>query len=334
MQTAASQAFAGSNRLMALAREILRLPRLSADAFRQWGWRHFVFYLGIPVILALYTTVNNWELLRASGFFGSLAFHAAHSTVPWWINGSTCWLLFVLIPWFSGHRFTLIVTGTTIASLIMLPYADAVSTGFYAYWAVADQHPSLHAEVPIDLIDGFLMYLVRAAVMTVAVNWIFDQFLGLPRYRHGYSLPPGRTPEAPIPANPSPGEAQPGTTAARAGGSPRPRFLDRLPESVTADAVLAIKAEQHYIRVFARDKSYMTLYRFSDAMAEMANMPGLQVHRSYWVRPEFIERIRRGAGKMTVLLRSGLEVPVSGPYKVLVRQMASQAQIPILPLTQ
>jgi DNA-binding LytR/AlgR family response regulator len=98
--------------------------------------------------------------------------------------------------------------------------------------------------------------------------------------------------------------------------------------------VLAIKAEQHYIRVFAGDKSYMTLYRFSDALAEMADMPGLQVHRSYWVRPEFIEKIRRGSGKMTVHLRSGMEVPVSGPYKVLVKQMARQAQIPILPITQ
>jgi hypothetical protein len=36
---------------------------------------------------------------------------------------------------------------------------------------------------------------------------------------------------------------------------------------------------------------------------------------------------------MTVHLRSGMEVPVSGPYKVLVKQMARQAQIPILPIT-
>lgn len=331
MQTAASRPLPSSSALMEFAQELLRLPRRSAEAFRQWGWRHVAFYFGVPVILALYTTVNNWELLRAPGFFGSLAFHTAHSTVPWWINGATCWLLFLLIPWFSGHRIALIVTGTTIASVIMLPYADAVSAGFYTYWAVQDLHPALHAEDPADLIDGFLMYLVRAAVMTVAVNWIFDQFLGLPRYRHGYSRqtpgPPGTTSPA------ATGAEQPAAASGPPAIHGRPRFLDRLPETLTADAVLAIKAEQHYIRVFAGDKSYMTLYRFSDALAEMAGMPGLQVHRSYWVRPEFIESIRRGAGKMTVRLRSGMAVPVSGPYKVLVAQMARQAQIPILPLT-
>jgi len=331
MQTVASPPFPRAGALMVLVQEILCLPRRSAEAFRQWGWRHFAFYFGVPLILALYTTVNNWELLRDPGFFGSLAFHIAHSTVPWWINGATCWLLFVLVPWFASHRITLIVLGTTIASVIMLPYADAVSAGFYTVWAVQDLHSALHAGDPANLIDGFLMYLVRAAVVTVGVNWIFDQFLGLPRYRRSYSPPsPGAVGTTP----PSAAGVEPSAAAGEwSGPGVRPRFLDRLPESVGADSVLAIKAEQHYIRVFAADKSYMTLYRFSDALAEMAGMPGLQVHRSYWVRPEFIERIRRGAGKMTVHLRSGMEVPVSGPYKALVTQMARQARIPILPLT-
>ncbi len=295
----------------------------------------------MPVILALYTTVNNWELLRGAGFFGSLAFHTAHSTIPWWINASIIWLLFVLVPWFAQHRILLICTGTAITSVVMLPYANAVSSSFYAFSAVQDLHVVLHSESLADPFDGFLVYFVRAAVLTVGVNWVFDQFLGLPRYRRGYM--PAAASEPPAPASPVPAAATPvppGTGAAAAATAPavmpvmRPRFLDRLPESVTADAVLALKAEQHYISVLTAEKSYLTLYRFSDALAEMGHMPGLQVHRSYWVRPEFIERIRSGAGKMTVHLRSGLEVPVSGPYKVLVRQMARQAGIPILPVIQ
>ena len=319
-----------SRPLTEFAQALLRLPRTSADAFRAWGWRHVAFYVGVPVILALYTTVNNWELLRAPGFLGSLAFHAAHSTVPWWLNAGICWLLFVLVPWFTGHRVALIVTGTTIASVLMLPYADAVSTGFYTWWAVQDLHPALHADAPADLIDGFLMYLVRAAVLTLGVNWIFDRFLGLPRYRREYvpsAAAPLESRDTPDSAGTSP---EAGKAVRNAG---RPRFLDRLPESVTAESVLAIKAEQHYIRVFAGERSWMTLYRFSDALAEMADLPGLQVHRSYWVRPEFIAKIRQGGGRMLVHLRSGMEVPVSGPYKVLVRQMASREQVPILPLT-
>jgi hypothetical protein len=41
------------------------------------------------------------------------------------------------------------------------------------------------------------------------------------------------------------------------------------PHNGSSSRFLAIKAEQHYIRVYSPDKEYMILYRFSDAVREL-----------------------------------------------------------------
>ncbi len=45
-----------------------------------------------------------------------------------------------------------------------------------------------------------------------------------------------------------------------------------------------IEAQEHYIRVATSSERRMVLYRFSDAIREMPDTLGLQVHRSHWVR--------------------------------------------------
>ena len=152
--------------------------------------------------------------------------------------------------------------------------------------------------------------MLRATVVWIAVNLLFDRFLGFPRYRYDVV-----TPSIEVPDN-----------------ADAPRFLQRLPNNVSADEVIALKAEQHYVRVYTAGRSFMTLYRFSDAVAELDPERGLQVHRSYWVNTSAIKAIKRGPKKLQVLFDSGMTVPVSGPYRGLVEQLARSEKIPVTPL--
>ena len=57
-----------------------------------------------------------------------------------------------------------------------------------------------------------------------------------------------------------------------------------------------------------------------DAVAELEPLPGLQVHRSWWVAAGAVERHRSEDRRLTLILRNGLEVPVARSAAPAVRQ--------------
>jgi DNA-binding LytR/AlgR family response regulator len=93
--------------------------------------------------------------------------------------------------------------------------------------------------------------------------------------------------------------------------------------------VLIIKAEQHYIKVVTPDRNYMVLYRFSDAINEIDPTLGQQVHRSYWVNTNAITSVRAKAKDFFVVMQNEEQVPVSGPYQGMVRELARSTGLPL-----
>jgi DNA-binding LytR/AlgR family response regulator len=53
--------------------------------------------------------------------------------------------------------------------------------------------------------------------------------------------------------------------------------------------------------------------RLSDAIAELEGLEGAQTHRSWWVAREAVESARRDGDRVTLVLKSGAEAPVSRP---------------------
>lgn len=152
-------------------------------------------------------------------------------------------------------------------------------------------------------------YWLSSGLVWFSVNILFDRFLGMPRYRYDTVSPRELAPaSAPLPADTPP------DTAVR-----RPAFLERVPADVHLADVIAVKAEQHYIKVVTAGKNYLVLHRFSDALVELTETEGLQVHRSWWVRRSAIQRARQAGRRMSVVLQTGEEIPVSGPYQALAR---------------
>lgn len=94
--------------------------------------------------------------------------------------------------------------------------------------------------------------------------------------------------------------------------APEPdRWLERLPAEHRAAELLALEAEDHYLRVHTGAGSALILLRLGDAMAELGPARGVQVHRSWWVARDAVDHAERTGEKVALVLRGGLRVPVS-----------------------
>lgn len=75
--------------------------------------------------------------------------------------------------------------------------------------------------------------------------------------------------------------------------------------------ILHMTVADHYTQVTTSRGRELILLRFSDALAECGDTPGLRVHRSHFVADAHVDRLLRAEGRLAILLKDGQEVPVS-----------------------
>lgn len=75
--------------------------------------------------------------------------------------------------------------------------------------------------------------------------------------------------------------------------------------------ILHMTVADHYTEVTTSRGRELILLRFSDALEEVGDTPGLQVHRSHFVADAHVARLVRADGRLAVVLRDGAEIPVS-----------------------
>ncbi|MEO1034005.1 MAG: LytTR family DNA-binding domain-containing protein [Pseudomonadota bacterium] len=100
---------------------------------------------------------------------------------------------------------------------------------------------------------------------------------------------------------------------------PVPEFL-KLATTSRPEDVLALQADEHYVRIYSRDGAELVHYRFSDAIAEMSPELGLQVHRSWWVAASAVRSAQRGSRRWQLELETDVSVPVSDSFIANVRE--------------
>jgi DNA-binding LytR/AlgR family response regulator len=92
------------------------------------------------------------------------------------------------------------------------------------------------------------------------------------------------------------------------------RLIGRIPLAQRG-RLLCLAMEDHYVRVHTDRGSALVLLRLSDAIAEAeAAIPGRQVHRSWWVSDEAVERFERVGRTGQIHLHGGIRAPVSQRY--------------------
>ena len=75
--------------------------------------------------------------------------------------------------------------------------------------------------------------------------------------------------------------------------------------------LIALEAEDHYVRVHTDAGSELLSMRFSEALQELAQAYGFRVHRSWWVAADAIEAVRWNRGGGEARLSGGLVAPIS-----------------------
>lgn len=97
------------------------------------------------------------------------------------------------------------------------------------------------------------------------------------------------------------------------------RFLSRLPDHLGTQ-LLHLQMEDHYLRATTDKGDTLILIRFRDALQELGDYDGLQVHRSWWVARQAVEKISRSGRKIDLIMQDGTRVPVSAAYRKAVEE--------------
>lgn len=106
----------------------------------------------------------------------------------------------------------------------------------------------------------------------------------------------------------------PPPTDAPEGAGPVETFLSRLPLKFRQAELHAVSSEDHYLRVHTSLGEELILMRLADAVRELDGAGGLQVHRSWWVARSAVRDVKRQGSKVSLVLPSGKEAPVSRTF--------------------
>ena len=95
-------------------------------------------------------------------------------------------------------------------------------------------------------------------------------------------------------------------------------FFEKIPLRLGRDLV-HLKMQDHYLEVVTDAGQCLVLMRMSDAVAALPEQLGGQVHRSHWIAWGHVDKAINRAGRKFLLLKNGIEVPVSRRFQKVVR---------------
>lgn len=111
-----------------------------------------------------------------------------------------------------------------------------------------------------------------------------------------------------------------GQTGSREAPAIGAALSDKLPVRLREAPILALQAEDHYLRVHTPLGDSLILMRLSDAIAAVEALDGARTHRSWWVAREAVTDADKSGGRATLTLSTGVQAPVSRTYAPKLRE--------------
>ena len=272
------------------------------------GRRLLILCLAMPLILALYNGIRGSIWAPDLGPIKTFLMFAACSVPLWAISGGFAQVILQIVRKAGGHPILALVASAAFA----VPLSYALVLLFVILFSVA--FPGLERALEPDgrtLVGGFGGYVSRPNGLMIVPLWVFAHWLyevatGEVVFFQGYIKATG---------------ASARTTFESLDGAlrPDPEFAKKLRPELGRN-ILALEAQEHYIKVHTDQGHELIHYRFGDAVHELTGTPGLQVHRSYWVAEDAVVAVEPVGKSYRLTLRNGLTVPVSLAYRGALQQ--------------
>lgn len=283
-----------------------------AESYRMTLALAAVYALSIPIVLGLISGINESGSARMVSKEAYIARYVVRSLLSWWVTILATYLLAIALrPWKPSFIF-LLVCAPVVTIILNAPLSLIWQPLFTPYLAEGSQFFPLWPWRFDDMsyVRESLLALLTNEIIWVSFNITFWRAFDVQLY--GYPPPAARLrSEAPMPD---------GALSPPQAPSPHSAFLDRLPVEIGID-IVALEAQEHYTKVYTPLGSALVLYRFGDAVKDMASRRGIQVHRSFWVHTDAIETVDRSGRAYELTLNTGLKVPVSRSYKVKIDEL-------------
>ncbi|MCX9145895.1 LytTR family DNA-binding domain-containing protein [Erythrobacter sp. WG] len=192
----------------------------------------------------------------------------------------------------AGRRWIEILV---VALLVSVPHTFMVIVATALFFGIGAITPGVVA--------FFGLTVLMVALVLTTINFLAASPEAEPPHAFGPEVPAAAQISAPEP------EAAPAT-------EPKlpvlPELIaEKLPVRLRQARLIAIEAEDHYLRVHTEAGSDLVLMRMTDACALLPEAAGARVHRSWWAARGAVEALARREGKAALTLQGGLTVPVS-----------------------
>lgn len=272
--------------------------------------RWIALYLGLPVALALFNGLRGTVFAPEMGILKCMVMFLVCSIPTYAVMAVVAHGVLRLRRFVRFHP----VAALFVSVAASIPASYVIITLFIlAFGAYYPDLMPLLAPAGFGLADGFVTYLLTPSRLAIAPIWFGAHYISEHLSRDVVFF------EGLI--RPAEG-AEPSVTAVK-NPSILP-FLSKIKPAV-GRRVLALEAQEHYVKVYTDRGEDLVLYRLSDAVKELAqSVPGLRVHRSYWVAEDAIQEIQPTGKSYKIGLANGLMVPVSKSYKNLIDHMILQ----------
>lgn len=269
------------------------------------------FYLGVPLFIGTMMGANHAGIAQFLQWHIAIGYWVLQSISMWLAFEAGSWLVYRIV---GGNRlplWTVLVVGVFLGSLAWRPFVYWF-TGLFEPLLLEGRTVGIYEPMSLSwaFVADYMQNWAAAYLVWVTVNYHFVYFAGLERF--GFKAPVAERQDS----SKSAYEARPAIGSA---------FLTRLPPHIGQD-VIALKAEDHYVRVITTQGDALVLYRFTDAIKDMPSYLGQRVHRSYWVNTGHIEEIQKFDRRYEIKLSDGQTVPASATYsRNLFHERAAQA---------
>jgi len=86
----------------------------------------------------------------------------------------------------------------------------------------------------------------------------------------------------------------------------------KLPTKFRDCNIIALNAEDHYVRVYTDKGNYLILMSFENALIAVAGYRGVRTHRSWWISIDAISHKQNiNSIRTKIMMSQNLEVPIS-----------------------